>query len=84
MKKVDRVRIGLLPVRRGMGFSQTADVLRVKREAFEALARVEGPVEWVNLDEVIPDGVAAAADQIPAHCGTPEGCRCGRAVCDPL
>jgi L-fucose isomerase-like protein len=66
MKQVERVKIGLLPVRRGMGFSETADVLRAKREAFAALEQVRSPVDWVDLEGVVPDGVAATADQIPA------------------
>lgn len=66
MKKVEPVRIGLLPVRRGMGFSNTADVLRARDEAMSALQLVKGPVEWIGLEGVVPDGIAATADQIPA------------------
>lgn len=59
------VRIGLVPVRRGMGFSKTEDVLRSKTNLYEALKGVKGSIEWVDLEGVVPDGIAATPDQIP-------------------
>ncbi len=59
------VKIGVVPVRRGMGFSDTVDIVRAKEDTYAALAKVKGSIEWVNLDGVVPDGVAATADQIP-------------------
>ena len=65
MERKMTVKIGLVPVRRGMGFSETDDVLRSKTNLYEALKSVKGSIEWVDLEGIVPDGVAATPDQIP-------------------
>jgi len=64
MERQVTVKIGVVPVRRGVGFSKTEDVVRAKDEAFHALKKVQGSIEWVNLEGIVPDGIAATPDQI--------------------
>jgi L-fucose isomerase-like protein len=60
------LKLGVAPVKRGTGFTTLENALIFKNKTFEALRKIEGNVEVVDIDGVVPSGIATDPDQVPA------------------
>jgi L-fucose isomerase-like protein len=60
------VRIGIVPIKRGTGFTKIEDALISKVNTFEALEGKHPNVELINIDGIVPDGIATSPEQVPA------------------
>ena len=65
MKKATTVKLGVVPVKRGLYFTSLENALVSKQRAFSSLAKIRGNVEIINLDSVINNGIATSPEQIP-------------------
>jgi len=65
MNKQITVRLGVVPVKRGVGFTSLENCLIPKNNALKALQGLEN-VELYNIDNIVEGGIATDADQVPA------------------
>jgi len=65
MNRSITLRLGVVPVKRGPGFTSAKDCLIPKNNAMEAMKSTDHPVEFVTIDEVVPDGIATDPAQVP-------------------
>ncbi|MCL2421582.1 MAG: fucose isomerase [Defluviitaleaceae bacterium] len=68
-KEINReitIRLGVVPVKRGPGFTSAENALITKNNAFSAMKNLEARahVELINIDSVVPDGIATSPDQV--------------------
>jgi L-fucose isomerase-like protein len=60
------VKLGVVPIKRGPGFTSTENALIAKNDTIAALRTLDHPVELVTLDDIVPDGLAHSPHQLPA------------------
>jgi len=60
------LKLGVAPIKRGVGFTSAADCLIFKNNTYEALKNIDKNVEIVNIDGVVPDGIVTGPEQVPA------------------
>ena len=65
MAREIKLRLGVAPVKRGLAFTSIEDALIFKDMTFGALKNLDKNVEIVNIDSVVPDGIAALPEQVP-------------------
>ena len=65
MSKEMTLRLGVVPVKRGPGFTSAENCLIPKNHAFEAMKGLKN-VELINIDSVVEDGIATMPNQVPA------------------
>ena len=66
MNREIKIKLGVVPVKRGPGFTSMENCLISKNNAFSALKKLHKNVEIVNVDQVVPEGIATMPDQVPA------------------
>jgi len=60
------LKLGIVPIKRGTGFTSTENALIVKNKTLGALEKIDASVELITIDTVVPDGLALSPDQVPA------------------
>ena len=60
----NKLKLGVVPVKRGTGFTSIENALISKNNAFAALGRIDHPVELVTIDDIVPDGIATSVEQV--------------------
>ena len=65
MSREIKLKLGVAPVKRGTGFTTIENALIFKNNTFEALKNLDKNVEIVNIDSVVPDGIATDPWQVP-------------------
>ena len=58
------MKIGVVPVKRGPGFTSTENALIPKNNAFKALENLGEFAEFINIDNIVPDGIAVSPGQV--------------------
>ncbi|MCL2773053.1 MAG: fucose isomerase [Oscillospiraceae bacterium] len=66
MNREIKLKLGVVPVKRGTGFTTAENALIFKNNTFEVLKKIDGNVETINIDGVVPDGIATDPGQVPA------------------
>ena len=61
-----KLKLGVAPVKRGVGFTTIENALIFKNNTFDALKKLDPNVEIVNIDGIVPDGIATGPEQVPA------------------
>ena len=64
MNREIKLILGVAPVKRGPGFTSAENALIFKNKTFEALKKIEGNVEIINIDGVVPDGIITGPEQV--------------------
>ena len=66
MNREIKLRLGVAPVKRGLAFTTIENALIFKNKTFEVFGSLDKNVEIVNIDSVVPEGIAALPEQVPA------------------
>ena len=66
MSREIKLKLGVVPVKRGPGFTSVANTLIFKDKTFEALKKLDPNIEVVNIDGIVPDGIATGPNQVAA------------------
>ena len=61
---MQKLKLGIVPVKRGTGFTSIENALISKNNAFAALNKINHPVELVTIDNIVPDGIATSTEQV--------------------
>jgi len=64
MQNATKLKLGVIPVKRGVGFTSTQNALISKNNALAALSTISHPVELVTIDSIVPDGIATSPEQV--------------------
>jgi len=62
--ETSKLKLGVVPVKRGMGFTTVENALISKNNALAALSSIDHPVELVTIDSTVPDGIATSPEQV--------------------
>ena len=65
MSREIKIKLGVVPVKRGPGFTTAANALIFKNNTFEVLKKIDGNVEIITIDGKVPDGIATVPEQVP-------------------
>jgi L-fucose isomerase-like protein len=65
MSREIKLKLGVVPVKRGVGFTTAENALIFKNNTFKALKKVDSNVEIITIDNTVPDGIATSPDQVP-------------------
>jgi len=68
-----KLKLGVVPVKRGPGFTTAENALIFKNNTFEVLKNIDKNVEIVNIDGLIPDGIATVPEQVQDIAGFLKG-----------
>ena len=66
MSREIKLKLGVAPVKRGPGFTSAENALIFKDKTFEALKKLDPNIEVINIDGVVPDGIATGPEQVQA------------------
>ena len=66
MNREIKLKLGVVPVKRGPGFTSAENCLIFKNNTYEALKKADGNVEIITIDNVVTDGIATVPEQVPA------------------
>ena len=66
MSREIKLRLGVAPIKRGPGFTTAENALIFKDKTFEVFKYLDKNVELVNIDGIVPDGIATVPEQVPA------------------
>lgn len=66
MNREINLKLGVVPVKRGPGFTSAENALIFKDNTYRVLKNVDRNVEVVNIDSIVPDGIATVPEQVPA------------------
>ena len=69
MSREIKIRLGVAPIKRGVGFTTIENALIFKNKTFEIFKNLDKNVEIVTIDSVVPDGIAMFPEQVPAIAG---------------
>ena len=58
------LKLGVVPIKRGVGFTSAENCLITKNNAMAALEKINHPVEFVTIDDVVQDGIATDPGQV--------------------
>ena len=67
MNREIKLKLGVVPVKRGTFFTTIENALISKNNTYEALKKANNDnVEIITIDNIVPDGIAATPEQVPA------------------
>ena len=64
--KAFNLKLGIVPIKRGAGFTSHENALITKNNAMSALEKLDHPVALVTIDDIVPGGIATAPSQVDA------------------
>jgi len=64
MQSGNKLKLGIVPVKRGVGFTSIENTLISKNNALATLSNIDHPVELVTIDSIVPDGIATSPEQV--------------------